>query len=280
MANRLIRDGILDSERYWSVTIEAKLLFFHLMLVADDIGCLSLAPIFVRRHCFDDRPSDEKVAKLLQELADADLVRIYMHDGARYGFIPRFRQRLQRCTLKYPEPPAELLKGDDDAQKKLIKIKHNPPNPTVGQRLSTVGQRCEMEVEVEEKKQLHGVIGDANHPRPSPPSCPHERIVALYHESLPSLPQVRHWTKTRQVYLANRWREQVAAGEYATVEEGLTWWAKLFAYVGRSKFLTGRVEARDGRRPFLADLEWLVKPSNFVKVIEGKYDDAEAHLAA
>ena len=44
MSQRLIRDGLIDSERYWNCSIEAQRLFWHIMLKADDIGCIHLAP--------------------------------------------------------------------------------------------------------------------------------------------------------------------------------------------------------------------------------------------
>jgi hypothetical protein len=50
----------------------------------------------------------------------------------------------------------------------------------------------------------------------------------------------------------------------------LGWWADFFQHIGKSKFLTGKVNSRDGRA-FVADLEWILRPSNFAKIIEGKY---------
>jgi hypothetical protein len=144
MPTRMIRDGILDSERYWSVTIESRQLFFHLMLLADDFGCVNLAPLFVRRRCFNDSPSTEKIARLITELGDADLIRCYEIDRCCYAFIPRFRQRLQRATLKHPKPPQELLIEDADAIAKFNKIKQESSNPTVSQPLPTVGQPPEV----------------------------------------------------------------------------------------------------------------------------------------
>jgi len=35
MPDRLVRDEILRSERYWTVSIEAQRLFLHLQLIAD-----------------------------------------------------------------------------------------------------------------------------------------------------------------------------------------------------------------------------------------------------
>lgn len=115
---------------------------------------------------------------------------------------------------------------------------------------------------------------------PAIPNCPHEQIVELYHETLSACPRIREWTDTRRAYLRARWKEKakpngVSQG-YTTVEDGLAWWRKFFDWVAESQFLTGRATGRGDTRPFVADLEWLVKPSNFVKVIEGKYHDAAA----
>jgi hypothetical protein len=52
----------------------------------------------------------------------------------------------------------------------------------------------------------------------------------------------------------------------------LRWWGEFFGYVAKSDFLMGRSQPRD-REPFECDLEWLVRPKNFVKVIEGKYEN-------
>jgi hypothetical protein len=96
--------------------------------------------------------------------------------------------------------------------------------------------------------------------------CPQQRIVALYHECLPELRRVREWNETRQRLLARRWAEDPE-------RQDLEWWRGFFGYVRRSPFLMGRVTGRDGR-PFDCDLEWLIRPTNFAKVVEGKYEDA------
>lgn len=98
--------------------------------------------------------------------------------------------------------------------------------------------------------------------------CPHQEIINLYHELLPSGRHVRAWNETRKAKLRTRWRED-------TKRQNLDWWKKLFAYIARSDFLTGRTNS-NGRAPFELDLEWIVTPANFVKIIEGKYDNREA----
>jgi hypothetical protein len=100
--------------------------------------------------------------------------------------------------------------------------------------------------------------------------CPHEKIIALYHECLPMLPTVRIWSEDRRKTLAARWRTLVNDKSYQSEEEGLGWFKRLFGYIRRSRFLTGETPQKEGHtwRP---DLEWIIKPKNLTKIIEGKY---------
>lgn len=289
MPNRLIHESILDCEAYWSVSVDARLLLLHLKLQADDFGCVNLAPVFVRRRCFFNQPSTKEVDRLLQELSDSDLIRIYQHEGARLGFIPNFRQRLQRETLKYPAPPDALLVGDTDAQEKFRKISETKAESTVGKR----GRNSEKqspavgeppEAEVKEKLKFpspngEGQVGGGAAPRQTLP-CPHQEIIDLYHETLPTLPRVQQWTNHRKTLLQARWRERWAIGKYKTQEEGLASWKAFFEFVAESRFLMGRGNPTGDRPPFQADLEWLLKPTNFVRVVEGKYHDARSEQHA
>jgi uncharacterized protein YdaU (DUF1376 family) len=105
------------------------------------------------------------------------------------------------------------------------------------------------------------------------PTCDHKTIVELYHQHLPTLRRVEVWNDTRKGYLKQRWREvavDLAKTDTVTSEVMLNWWADFFQHIGKSKFLTGKVNSRDGRA-FVADLEWIIKPTNFAKIIEGKY---------
>lgn len=103
------------------------------------------------------------------------------------------------------------------------------------------------------------------------PDCPAEKIVEAYHRELPTSPRVVILTKSRRGYLKQRWIELYRAGDFKTESEGLDVFATYFQNVSHSKFLTGQTTGRDGKPPFVADLEWLVKPNNFAKVVEGKY---------
>jgi len=97
-----------------------------------------------------------------------------------------------------------------------------------------------------------------------PPDCPHQEIIKIYHKILPMCPRVSQWTETRAKLLKSRWAELAQ-------RQDPEWWAAFFRHISESIFLTGNAPGRDGQRPFVADLEWILKLNNFVKIIEGKY---------
>lgn len=107
--------------------------------------------------------------------------------------------------------------------------------------------------------------------KPATPVCPHQEIIAAYHELLPSLTRVRDWTPERQTFLRKRWTEDP---ERQTVQ----WWRDFFVYVSESDFLMGRRCGPNGT--FECDLEWLVRPKNFIKTLEGRYENRGQRSAA
>lgn len=100
------------------------------------------------------------------------------------------------------------------------------------------------------------------------PSCPHQEILAAYHELLPANPSIRDWTPARAAHLRARWAED-------TKRQDLDWWRRFFAYIADSAFLTGRSTGKTGK-PFTPGLDWIVKAENFAKIREGRFHDPEA----
>jgi len=108
---------------------------------------------------------------------------------------------------------------------------------------------------------------------PKIPKCEHQSVIDMYHKYLPTLRKVEVWNTARQGYLRQRWREvaiELSKEKDIVAADILTWFGDFFQHIGASKFLTGKVNSKDGRA-FTADLEWILKPSNFAKIVEGKY---------
>jgi len=92
---------------------------------------------------------------------------------------------------------------------------------------------------------------------------PFQKIVDLYHSICCSLPRIKGLSESRKAQLRARWKE------YPNFE----FWESFFQRVELSDFLAGRVTPTNGRKPFIANLQWITKQENFLKILEGNYDN-------
>jgi hypothetical protein len=133
------------------------------------------------------------------------------------------------------------------------------------------------ETETERKKETECNSPPSGEPEDAKiPKCEHQSVIDMYHKHLPALRKVEVWNAARQGYLRQRWREvaiELSKEKDIVAADILTWFDDFFQHIGTSKFLTGKVNSKDGRA-FTADLEWILKPSNFAKIVEGKYHGA------
>ena len=175
------------------------------------------------------------------------------------GNIPTVKQLAFR--LRMSEKETEVC---------ISKLSHwliQDDNTTISTRYQDDAPETETETELETEKEC------ISPPSGGLPNCDHEKVIDLYHKHLPTLRRVEVWNETRKGYLRQRWREvaeELSGQKDIQVSDILNWFAEFFTHIGQSKFLTGKVNSKD-RRAFVADLEWILKPSNFAKIVEGKY---------
>ncbi|QIE86763.1 helix-turn-helix domain-containing protein [Pseudomonas nitroreducens] len=94
-------------------------------------------------------------------------------------------------------------------------------------------------------------------------ACPAQAIINLFNEILPELPQVVILSNDRRAKLSGRWND-------SPVHQNLDFWRDYFGTVRNSAFLMGKTLDRNGKA-FRCNFDWLICPSNFVKVVEGNY---------
>ena len=87
-----------------------------------------------------------------------------------------------------------------------------------------------------------------------------KEIISLYNTICEGLPKAKYESETRNALIEARWKEHPS----------LEFFKSFFEKVKNSDFLMGKINS------FHADLDWLMKPSNFVKVLEDKYANREA----
>ncbi|WP_097223521.1 MULTISPECIES: helix-turn-helix domain-containing protein [unclassified Pseudomonas] len=130
-----------------------------------------------------------------------------------------------------------------------------PPTPAAG--ADHPGSSCPQNRKgtIKEPSEEEKGIGDSA-------KVPVEKIIGLFNELLPTLPSVVLINKDRRSKLAARWAD-------SPVHQDLEFWRDLFGMVESSDFLMGRIEGRE--KQFRCTFDWLIAPTNFVKVVEGNY---------
>ncbi|MFZ4465202.1 MAG: hypothetical protein ACOYN5_15240 [Bacteroidales bacterium] len=88
-----------------------------------------------------------------------------------------------------------------------------------------------------------------------------EEIIAAFHSLCPALPKVQIIHQNRRTAITARLAE---VGEQTLL--------KVFEMAGQSEFLNGKNESR-----WTASLDWLLKPANFTKTLEGTYNKSTNH---
>jgi|WetSurMetagenome_2_1015567.scaffolds.fasta_scaffold03883_3 hypothetical protein len=87
----------------------------------------------------------------------------------------------------------------------------------------------------------------------------YDNIIVLYHSLCP---------KMNKVQLLNNQRKGFINARYS--EFGIEKITEVLRIAGESDFLNGKND-----KAWKADFEWLMRPTNFIKVLEGKYDNHE-----
>jgi hypothetical protein len=248
---RTIKPEFPQSESMGRVSRDARLLFIQLWTLADDSGRL--------------RGSSRMLASLLFPYDDdaKDLMEGWLSELSSEGCICRYLigsdHYIELCNWlkhqKIDKPSPSKIPASSEASQI---VREDSRAFAVGSRIKDQGPVPE------DQGPTHIVPG-----KPATPDCPHQEIIDLYHQEIPTGTQVRIWNDARRKHLQARWREDAD-------RQSLDWWRKFFAYCARSPFLAGQVTPSNGRAQFVIGLDWIVNPNNFAKIVEGKYHEASA----
>ena len=111
MPSRILREGILTSERVATLNWAEEVFYRRLMSVVDDYGRYTANTKLIRAACYPliiDKVSDADVGKWMAKCAEAALVSVYpATDGKRYLQISNFRQQTRTTVSKYPAMSGE-----------------------------------------------------------------------------------------------------------------------------------------------------------------------------
>lgn len=118
MPNRIIKETIKSSPQIDCLTWFEEVVFYRLMVSADDYGCMDGRIVLLKNELFPtkDTVTKKAVEDAIAHLVSAGLLRRYTVNGMPYLFFPTWEkhQRIRNKHRKYPEPTfdSELLSND------------------------------------------------------------------------------------------------------------------------------------------------------------------------
>lgn len=134
MNDRLIRGGIIDSDRVNSLSWAAECLYRRLQSLVDDYGNYDGREAIIRTNAFKlklNQVSESDVQSWLQVCEKAVLISFYEVEGKNYLHLKDFRQKKRWMKRQYPPcpeenepPPKEEKRSRRDDEEKSAQARH------------------------------------------------------------------------------------------------------------------------------------------------------------
>jgi hypothetical protein len=240
--NRIIREGILSSERVCSLGWPEEVFYRRLMSIVDDYGRFEASLTLLRAKCYPlqvDRVREADIARWLTACQKAGLIVLYQGViGGRIKYflsMTDFKQQ-ERSESKYPQPDeTQMIEYDEKAKSFAIKCYQMKSSAHLDVSVSEVVSVIEGEGE-------------------KPP----DKFQRLWTELPNPFPKISKWTEARANAFRARLKDSFWAENY---EAGL----KRIAGLDFCKGINDR--------GWILDVDFFLKPESLAKILEGKYDN-------
>lgn len=137
MPNRVIKESIKRSPQIDSLTWFEEVVFYRLIVTADDYGCIDGRPVLIKNELF---PTRENVTRKSVEDAITKLVAVgllfqYEFEGRPYLAFPTWEkhQRIRNKHRKYPAPPDDIHLSAGRCQTSANRLPESESNPNPNQ---------------------------------------------------------------------------------------------------------------------------------------------------
>lgn len=144
MPNRVIKESIKRSPQIDALTWFEEVVFYRLIVTADDYGCIDGRPVLIKNELF---PTRENVTRKSVEDAITKLVAVgllfqYEFEGRPYLAFPTWEkhQRIRNKHRKYPAPPDDIRLSADCCQTSANRLSESESNPNPNQNPNTTAR--------------------------------------------------------------------------------------------------------------------------------------------
>lgn len=255
---RMFAKSVISSDSFLDMPASAQLLYFHLSLMADDDGFINNPRRIQRMVGCSSDDLDMLIRDKFLIAFESGMVAV------RHWRVNNYIRRDRYNPANYPEKSEIIL----DENMVYHTSADRPTNGTplvdywetqdrsgkdrLGQDSSGQDRAGEdSSAEVTETADVPSV--------PPAEELSVEDVVEMYHEICKSYPRVTAMSKSRSRAVKARMRTY-------TPEQFRT----AFGKAENSAFLRG-----DNQRKWSANFDWMMKESNFVKILDGNYDQSE-----
>ena len=242
-------DELIDDPKIMEMTNSTFRVFIYLLCLANKGHTRGIVRLYNK---------DKDLRKTLKR-------RLRMHHKSVYTALVELEEmNIITCNgdeIQINKWGKRQFKSDDVTArvKRFRNVTETPPETDTDTETETDNVSSPSSAYAPDGDSLKSTKGFVDNGKGSKPRCPHQKIIALYHEILPELSEVQEWNEYRQGLLRTVWRG--GGGR-----QDLDWWRKFFYFVRSQPHLMG-----NNSRGWTANLEWLIRPRNFPKVVEGYY---------
>lgn len=246
---RMFAKTIIDSDAFLDMPLSAQSLYFHLCMRADDDGFIN-NPKKIQRMigCAED---DLKLLLLKKFIIPFESGVCVIKHWKIHNYIRNDRYK----STVYQEEFKQLTVKENGAYTALSDIGIPDGNHLVYQ-METQDRLGKDRLELGKSKDRG--LGEGTPPAAAAESFPYEEYRNVFIEVCSSLPkpqEVSSWSASRKKAIRSK---RVSLEEFRDV----------CTKIERSDFLSGRSGKWAG-----CSLDWILKPANWQKIIEGNYDN-------
>ena len=147
----------------------------------------------------------------------------------------------------------ESIGSESQAAERMRRMREKRNNVTkelqpVTNSYTEIEKEIEKDIEIEKERDKEE--------KPTP-SIKYDEIKQLFNDKCISLPQIAKMTDKRKQLIKARIREHGLESIYKVIDN-----------TSNSKFMAG-----DNNRNWIATFDWIIRPNNYIKVLEGNYND-------
>ncbi|WP_071869609.1 hypothetical protein [Xylella fastidiosa] len=279
MPSRLLREGILSSERVNALDFPAEVFYRRLMSKVDDHGLYDARPSMLRASLYPlkvDRVREADISRWIAACEKAGLIALYDEDGKPY--LQMLDTRWQaRSEPKFPLPPTArsgvqistdannckqvktavhlvVVEDEDDKNNKI-------PNGILSASLDSEAP----DIGEENQNQKKPALGEKP---PSGDRIPYQAIVDAFNATMTELPKVRELTPKRRTLIRSAWQA-------SPQRRSLGFFQAYLDECQEDPFLNGTGPYKSPHEGWRPSFDYLMKNEVVTKVFETAIDREE-----